>query len=285
MAQGRVAELISLVLVGSIAGRLLMGWLADRWPRKRVMLLIYLIVAGSIPLLWAAPSPVTLRRRRRRLRRRPRRRLHDHPAHGRRPLRPEAHGARHGHRPHRRRRGGGGGAHGRGHPARPDRQLRPRLRPARGPGRPGRGGRSSAASPFTSRPGTDRIRPWQDTLDPPSTSVSARPARRKSRWPRRSAAPSARKRESRRARPRRRRIPISPASSPARSPFPGAKTSRPARVTTPRGARDDLGRAPSVGARPKLLGMTKGAATRPPPELSPGPGADAPGRRPGSPRR
>jgi sugar phosphate permease len=60
MAQGAVAELISLVLVGSIAGRLLMGWLADRWPRKRVMLLVYLIVAGAIPLLWAAPSPVTL---------------------------------------------------------------------------------------------------------------------------------------------------------------------------------------------------------------------------------
>jgi sugar phosphate permease len=61
MAQGRVAELISLVLVGSIAGRLLMGWLADRWPRKRVMLLIYLIVAGTIPLLWAASSPIALR--------------------------------------------------------------------------------------------------------------------------------------------------------------------------------------------------------------------------------
>lgn len=61
MAQARVAELISLVLVGSIVGRLLMGWLADRWPRKRVMLLIYLIVAATIPLLWAAPSPATLR--------------------------------------------------------------------------------------------------------------------------------------------------------------------------------------------------------------------------------
>jgi sugar phosphate permease len=61
MAQGRVAELISLVLVGSIAGRLLMGWLADRWPRKRVMLLIYTIVALAIPLLWWAPSTVTLR--------------------------------------------------------------------------------------------------------------------------------------------------------------------------------------------------------------------------------
>jgi MFS family permease len=61
MAQGRVAELISLVLVGSIAGRLLMGWLADRWARKRVMLLVYLIVALAIPLLWWAPSAATLR--------------------------------------------------------------------------------------------------------------------------------------------------------------------------------------------------------------------------------
>ncbi len=61
MAQGAVAELISLVLVGSIAGRLLMGWLADRWPRKRVMLLVYLIVAGAIPLLWWAPSSASMR--------------------------------------------------------------------------------------------------------------------------------------------------------------------------------------------------------------------------------
>jgi sugar phosphate permease len=61
MAQGSVAELISLVLVGSIAGRLLMGFLADRWSKKRVMLLVYLIVALTIPLLWAAPSPATLR--------------------------------------------------------------------------------------------------------------------------------------------------------------------------------------------------------------------------------
>jgi len=61
MAQRAVAELISLVLVGSIAGRLLMGWLADRWPKKRVMLLIYSIVATTIPLLWAAGSEDALR--------------------------------------------------------------------------------------------------------------------------------------------------------------------------------------------------------------------------------
>jgi sugar phosphate permease len=47
----------SLVLTGSIVGRLLMGWLADRWPKKYVMLLIYTIVAVSIPLMVFAPTP------------------------------------------------------------------------------------------------------------------------------------------------------------------------------------------------------------------------------------
>jgi MFS family permease len=61
LSQARAAEVLSLVLFGSLAGRLLMGWLADRWLKKRVMLLIYLIVAASIPLLFLAPSPATLR--------------------------------------------------------------------------------------------------------------------------------------------------------------------------------------------------------------------------------
>ena len=56
LAQGEVATILSLVLFGSLAGRLLMGWLADRWPRKYVMLLIYVIVAASIPLLVLAPG-------------------------------------------------------------------------------------------------------------------------------------------------------------------------------------------------------------------------------------
>jgi MFS family permease len=61
LAQGRVATLLSLILVGSIVGRLLMGWLADRWAKKRVMILIYAIVAATIPLLAFAPSePVLL---------------------------------------------------------------------------------------------------------------------------------------------------------------------------------------------------------------------------------
>jgi MFS family permease len=61
LPQAVVAEVLSLVLVGSLAGRLIMGWLADRWPKKRVMLLIYLIVAVAIPLLAQAPTPATLR--------------------------------------------------------------------------------------------------------------------------------------------------------------------------------------------------------------------------------
>jgi MFS family permease len=60
LAQGRVATLLSVILAGSIAGRLLMGWLADVWAKKRVMLLIYAIVAATIPLLAFAPSPPAL---------------------------------------------------------------------------------------------------------------------------------------------------------------------------------------------------------------------------------
>jgi MFS family permease len=55
-AQGSVATLLSVVLVGSIAGRLLMGTLADRWAKKHVMLLVYGIVALAIPLLVVAPG-------------------------------------------------------------------------------------------------------------------------------------------------------------------------------------------------------------------------------------
>jgi MFS family permease len=61
MAQALVAQVLSLVLAGSIVGRILMGWLADRWPRKRVMLLVYLIVAGAIPLLAVAPTTTSLK--------------------------------------------------------------------------------------------------------------------------------------------------------------------------------------------------------------------------------
>src|SRR5437762_3053860 len=50
-SQAAAAQIASLVLVSSLAGRLGMGWLADRFPKKYVMLLIYLLVASAIPLL------------------------------------------------------------------------------------------------------------------------------------------------------------------------------------------------------------------------------------------
>jgi sugar phosphate permease len=61
LAQVDVDSTLSLILVGSLIGRLLMGWLADRWAKKRVMLLIYVIVAAAIPPLFYAPGPGTLK--------------------------------------------------------------------------------------------------------------------------------------------------------------------------------------------------------------------------------
>ena len=51
------ANVASLVLLASLAGRLIMGWLADRVAKKYVMLLIYLLVAGGISLLFFATVP------------------------------------------------------------------------------------------------------------------------------------------------------------------------------------------------------------------------------------
>lgn len=58
--QAMAANVISLVLAFSIAGRLLMGWLADRIQKKYVMILIYSLVAGAIPLLYLAGTPGVL---------------------------------------------------------------------------------------------------------------------------------------------------------------------------------------------------------------------------------
>ena len=52
---------LSLILVGSIVGRLVMGWLADWWPKKHVMLLVYAIVACAIPPLAFSESPDAIR--------------------------------------------------------------------------------------------------------------------------------------------------------------------------------------------------------------------------------
>jgi MFS family permease len=56
-SQTESAKVISLVLTSSIVGRLLMGWLADRYPKKYVMLLIYSLVSLAIPLLYFAHVP------------------------------------------------------------------------------------------------------------------------------------------------------------------------------------------------------------------------------------
>jgi sugar phosphate permease len=59
-SQTAAASIASTVLACSIVGRLLMGWLADRMPRKHVMFLIYMLIAGSIPLLFFAQSQAAL---------------------------------------------------------------------------------------------------------------------------------------------------------------------------------------------------------------------------------
>ena len=53
-SQMEAARVAFLILSCSIAGRLLMGWLADRWPKKRVMMLIYLLDGGALPFLFLA---------------------------------------------------------------------------------------------------------------------------------------------------------------------------------------------------------------------------------------
>ncbi len=55
--QSEAAHIMSLVLLSSLAGRVLMGSLADIIPRKYVMLLIFGIVAFSIPLLIVPDFP------------------------------------------------------------------------------------------------------------------------------------------------------------------------------------------------------------------------------------
>ena len=61
LPQVEIDTTLSIILAGSVIGRLTMGWLADRWPKKHVMFLIYVIVALSIPLLVYAPTTTTLK--------------------------------------------------------------------------------------------------------------------------------------------------------------------------------------------------------------------------------
>jgi len=61
LSQGEAGNVASTILMGSLVGRLLMGWLADRWAKKHVMVLIYVIVAATIPLMYLAPSLLLLK--------------------------------------------------------------------------------------------------------------------------------------------------------------------------------------------------------------------------------
>ena len=56
-SQGQSANIISMVLGTSIIGRLLMGWLADRYPKKYIMMLIYILITAAIILLYFASTP------------------------------------------------------------------------------------------------------------------------------------------------------------------------------------------------------------------------------------
>jgi len=56
-SQAEAAGVMSFVLLSSLLGRVLMGYMADIFRRKHVMILIYLIVAGAIPLLLVPDFP------------------------------------------------------------------------------------------------------------------------------------------------------------------------------------------------------------------------------------
>jgi MFS family permease len=51
-SEGWASRALSILLVSSLAGRVLVGYAADRFTRKNVMALFYLILALAIPLLF-----------------------------------------------------------------------------------------------------------------------------------------------------------------------------------------------------------------------------------------
>jgi MFS family permease len=58
MAQA--TRLASAVLLASLAGRVIVGYIADRYSKKNVMATFYLVLALAIPLLFLAPSRLAL---------------------------------------------------------------------------------------------------------------------------------------------------------------------------------------------------------------------------------
>ncbi|MBI3667938.1 MAG: MFS transporter [Acidobacteria bacterium] len=53
------SDALFAIMISSMAGRVIMGWLADRFPKKYVMLMTYVLVAATIPLLLLVRPPGT----------------------------------------------------------------------------------------------------------------------------------------------------------------------------------------------------------------------------------
>lgn len=51
------ADTTFVMLVSSLVGRIIMGWLADRMPKKYVMIASYILIAAPLPLLFLAARP------------------------------------------------------------------------------------------------------------------------------------------------------------------------------------------------------------------------------------
>jgi MFS family permease len=78
--QNLATRILSLILSFSIVGRLLMGWLADRFPTKYVMVMIYTLVGLAIPILSVTANSSGAVHFLRNFRNWLGRRLHDHSA-------------------------------------------------------------------------------------------------------------------------------------------------------------------------------------------------------------
>lgn len=57
---GSASRLSSALLVSSLAGRVIVGYFSDRYSRKNVMAMFYLLLALAIPLLFAAHRPAVV---------------------------------------------------------------------------------------------------------------------------------------------------------------------------------------------------------------------------------
>ncbi len=57
LSAGLVADTTFVILASSLAGRVITGWLADRYPKKMVMVAAYLLVSLPVPLLYVIDRP------------------------------------------------------------------------------------------------------------------------------------------------------------------------------------------------------------------------------------